>query len=398
MQLEGLINDVLPLFRNVVGQSTNSVIASMPACFVHEGHGTSVSEYGYPAAFTSDEVDYCNLMYWIILPSLGARVYCVASSATHVARDQLRYREGDRDLTRELGLENDRGLTVARLNGRCVFSKVQPAACATDVTECFEPTASLHANCTNQGFHETSVVTYMWAIRIRKISAIGNNLAKVLLGMHYSTLLTHDVVRDHYNTTYYSGMSYLLFRGVRFTGCGVSLMQQKSALYTLGTEVLCNPTSNNTHQVYTMNQYCELVVIPDTLVAPGVYIPGGTKSAAQVPDRGEDVAAEDAEREDSGLKGIEGRIKAMGRLMLKQADKMQALKDALKAVKVQNNMLTKIRRSPEDPDMLFTIRGAKDFTERTGVSNKLCAGAANITDKKLEDLRRFISSRRGPRT
>ncbi|KAJ7984148.1 hypothetical protein DPEC_G00364320 [Dallia pectoralis] len=65
----------------------------------------------------------------------------------------------------------------------------------------------------------------------------------------------------------------MLFRGVRFTGCGVSLMQQKSALYTLGTEIVCRPTAHNTHQVHTVNQYCESVVIPETIESPGVYIP-----------------------------------------------------------------------------------------------------------------------------
>ncbi|KAK2832689.1 hypothetical protein Q5P01_016578 [Channa striata] len=110
-------------------------------------------------------------------------------------------------------------------------------------------------------------------LQLGRIAKIGNNLAKVLLGMHYSTLVTHELIRDHYDTAHYSGMSYLLFRGVHFTGCGVSLMQQKSPLYTLGTEVLCNPTSHNTHQVHTVNQYCDSVVIPETLESPGLYIP-----------------------------------------------------------------------------------------------------------------------------
>lgn len=278
VQLEGLINGVLALFRSVVGDRINSVVASMPACFEHERYaGANVSEHGYPTNFTLDEVDYCNLMYWIILPSLGARVYrrgAAARQAEHAVRSQLRYRNGERDLSENLGLSDaNRTLTVARLTGDCAFSKVRPSVCEVDVSEHFEPTASRHKSCTDAGFHETSVVTYVWAIRLARIARIGNNLAKVLLGMHYSTLLTHEVIRDHYDTAYYSGMSYLLFRGVRFTGCGVSLMQQKSALYTLGTEVLCNPTSHNTHQVHTVNQYCESVVIPETLESPGLYIP-----------------------------------------------------------------------------------------------------------------------------
>ncbi|KAK2832709.1 hypothetical protein Q5P01_016598 [Channa striata] len=262
-----------------------------PPCFEHERYaGANVSEHGYPTNFTLDEVDYCNLMYWIILPSLGARVYrrgAAARQAEHAVRSQLRYRNGERDLSENLGLSDaNRTLTVARLTGDCAFSKVRPSVCEVDVSEHFEPTASRHKSCTDAGFHETSVVTYVWAIRLARIARIGNNLAKVLLGMHYSTLLTHEVIRDHYDTAYYSGMSYLLFRGVRFTGCGVSLMQQKSALYTLGTEVLCNPTSHNTHQVHTVNQYCESVVIPETLESPGLYIPNLYMKDVHVDGRG----------------------------------------------------------------------------------------------------------------
>lgn len=62
-------------------------------------------------------------------------------------------------------------------------------------------------------------------------------------------------------------------RCVRFTGCSVSIMQQKSALYTLGTEIICKATAQNTHQVHTVNQYCESVVIPETLDSPSVYMP-----------------------------------------------------------------------------------------------------------------------------
>ncbi|KAM7370229.1 hypothetical protein PAMP_011500 [Pampus punctatissimus] len=78
----------------------------------------------------------------------------------------------------------------------------------------------------------------MWAIRLQKLAGISSNLAKV-----------------------------------QFTGCGVSLMQQKSALYTLGTEIVCKTTAHNTHQVHTVNQYCKTVMIPETLESPGMYMP-----------------------------------------------------------------------------------------------------------------------------
>ncbi|KAK2812517.1 hypothetical protein Q5P01_000017 [Channa striata] len=61
-------------------------------------------------------------------------------------------------------------------------------------------------------------------------------------------------------------------------------------------------------------------------------------------------------------------------LLAKQAEEIRALKDALKAVKVQNGVLKQRLSSPEDPDAMFTARGARDFTERTGLRNKLCAG------------------------
>ena len=271
LQLEGLMNGLIGLFKAIVGSRLNSVIASMPACYNFDGH--NVTDYGYPRAFSLDDVDYCNLMYWIILPALGARVYRIgACSGDESARVHIKYRRQDRNLTKELDLANSNLLTVMRLNGNCAFSK---AALRTgvDVSDMFEPTALTHERSSDTGFSATSVVTYMWAIRLQKLTGISNDLAKVLLGMHYSTLLTHNVIREHYDTKYYSGMSYLLFRGVRFTGCGVSLIRQKSALYTLGTEILCKPTSHNTHQVHTVNQYCESTVIPETIESPGVHIP-----------------------------------------------------------------------------------------------------------------------------
>lgn len=274
VQLEKLINGTLGLFRRVVGDRRNSVIASMPACFDRDS-----SQYGYPEHFTLEEIDYCNLMYWIILPALGARVYRRERSVQQPASShkELVYRQCERMLDQDLKTDDADRLCAGVLKGTCVFSKVKPQGFEADVSELFEPTAcgkrAAGAAAAAAGFHPSSVVTYMWAARLDRISEINNHLAKALLGMHYSTLLTHEVIRDHYDTAYYSGMSYLLFRGVRFTGCGVALMRQKSALYTLGTQVTCSPTAHNTHQVQTVNQCCESVVIPESLESPGLYIP-----------------------------------------------------------------------------------------------------------------------------
>ncbi|KAK2812698.1 hypothetical protein Q5P01_000999 [Channa striata] len=85
---------------------------------------------------------------------------------------------------------------------------------------------------------------------------------------------------------------------------------------------------------------------------------------------------EDAESVgDAGVpQGPEDEARAAMTLLAKQAEEIRALKDALKAVKVQNGVLKQRLSSPEDPDAMFTARGARDFTERTGLRNKLCAG------------------------
>ncbi|KAK7878281.1 hypothetical protein WMY93_031100 [Mugilogobius chulae] len=278
LKLECIYNSLLEVFKAVVGHRRNSVVACMPA-FFSPGRGDSVDpKSGYPLAFTLDDMDYCNLMYWVVLPAMGAKVYRARSGTPGSSGAgkifTVSYREDERDLNAELNLTQENALTVTRLSDGCVFSKLAPAADQwEDATQDFEPTASKHKGCQDVGFSDTSLVTYLWAIRLHKLSELSNNLAKVLLGVHYSTLITHQVINDHYDTRYYSGLSYLLFRGVRFTGCGVSLMQQKSALYTLGAEIVCVPTAHSTHQVHTVNQYCESVVIPETLDSPGVYMP-----------------------------------------------------------------------------------------------------------------------------
>ncbi|KAK7915598.1 hypothetical protein WMY93_011359 [Mugilogobius chulae] len=273
LQLEGAINSLLGLFKSILGKRENSVISFMPVCF--KVTGNQINSQGYPRDFTSDDMDYCNLMYWIILPALGARVFTIGgeSGAENVVETIcLPVRPDGINLSTELKLPLSAALTVSRMAVQCFFMKVAPQG-SVDHSHCFEPTALVHKRCTDAGFSNTSLVTYLWAIRLQKLASLSNNIVKVLLGIHYSTLLTHGVIMEHYDTKYYSGMSYLLFRGVRFTGCGVSLMQQKSALYTLGTKIICKPTAHNTHQVHTVNQYCESVVIPETLESPGVYIP-----------------------------------------------------------------------------------------------------------------------------
>lgn len=273
VQLEDLINGVLFLFHAIVGERTNSVLPYMVA-FNNLSNGDEEDNHGYPTSFTANEIDYCNIMYWVVLPAMGARVYRTTES-----RDRDRdvrhvpvVRDGDLvRLENELNLTNSEMPTVPQITGVCFFSKTTPGAGYEDATDVFVPTAGFSES-SDASFHPTSIVTYMWAVRIHKLTGVTNYLAKFLLGVHYSTLLTRRVIQDHYDTKYYSGLSYLMFRGLRFTGCGISLMPQKSMLYTLGTGVICKPTSHNTHQLLSVNQYCESTIIPDTMDSPGLYI------------------------------------------------------------------------------------------------------------------------------
>lgn len=67
-------------------------------------------------------------------------------------------------------------------------------------------------------------------------------------------------------------------------------------------------------------------------------------------------------------------IKLLRKAMLDQAVEVRVLKDVLEAVKVQNSVLAQRLKCPDDPDTFFMVEGAKDFTRRTRVQTKLCAG------------------------
>lgn len=73
---------------------------------------------------------------------------------------------------------------------------------------------------------------------------------------------------------------------------------------------------------------------------------------------------------------------ALRKMVADQTAEMRLLKDALEAVKVQNNLFTRLLRGP-DEDALFTLRGAREFSRRTGTGTKLCAG--DTTDEKPLD-------------
>lgn len=58
----------------------------------------------------------------------------------------------------------------------------------------------------------------------------------------------------------------------------------------------------------------------------------------------------------------------------KQVSEIQMLKDMLEYTQVENYVMRQKLKHPNDPDTLFTMRGAKDFSTRTGVDTQLCAG------------------------
>lgn len=266
LQLEDMINGVLILFNAVVGKRSNSVLSHMGFFCIPDDNNVQQ----YPADYTVNDIDYCNIMYWVVLPAMGANVYRADSSAAAVQHTAATQGAGV-DRLAEFNLAADEQPTVPRLNGNAFFTKTALTDGWEDVTGTFPPTAGF-SDTDHPGFHRTSLVTYMWAARIQRLTGVTNYLAKFLMGVHYSTLLTRRVICEHYDTKYYSGLSYLLFRGLRFTGCGVSIMPQKSTLYTLGTGIICKPTSHNNHQLLTVNQYCESVIIPDTMDSPGLYM------------------------------------------------------------------------------------------------------------------------------
>lgn len=88
----------------------------------------------------------------------------------------------------------------------------------------------------------------------------------------------------------------------------------------------------------------------------------------------------DVSHESSEGQSITETVRFLRKAVLDQAAEVQVLKDVLEAIKVQNSVLTQRLTCPTDPDTLFTMQGAKDFTRRTGVKTKLCAGITPTDD------------------
>lgn len=80
----------------------------------------------------------------------------------------------------------------------------------------------------------------------------------------------------------------------------------------------------------------------------------------------------------SGEQTVEPDNNSLSKMLSDQLAEIRVLKDMLEAVKVQNNLFTRLLKGP-DKDALFTLRGAKDFSRRTGTETKLCAGDTTDT-------------------
>ena len=145
-----------------------------------------------------------------------------------------------------------------------------------------------------------------------------------------------------------------------------------------------------------ITEECSLVTVP---MRPGCYCtPGTGKDIAQlmtrmgfstlkdsVLDAGLDVdeisagvvdtqteTNSDGSKESADV--LTETVKSLATAVLDQAAVVRALKDVIEAMKVQTSVLTQRVKFPNDPDTLFTVQGAEDFTRRTGVKTKLCAG------------------------
>ena len=275
---EDFQHTLLEVFDSVVGdRRKNTVVASLPLFCdppeLNETEAGGLNKYHYPEYFTQDDIDYCNLMYWVILPVLGARVFGKSKSDDSFHQHQLLYRPDDANLSEELGTADDTRCTVGRLKGSdYVFAKVEPRN-YKNYSEAFEPTATKPKHVGDPGLSSSSVITYIWAFRVNMLKKLPQLVPKVLLAMHYTTLLTRRVILEHCDKDYYSGLSYLLFRGTRFQGVGITLIGQKSVLYTLGSKIICFPTDSNSHREITLTQSCESLVMPEGIESPGIHVP-----------------------------------------------------------------------------------------------------------------------------
>ena len=121
--------------------------------------------------------------------------------------------------------------------------------------------------------------------------------------------------------------------------------------------------------------------IKDSVLDAGVDVLAGDGiAAAQM------GTISDASDDSSESPKIMETVKSLRVAILDQAAELQVLKDVIEAFKVHNSVLTQRLTCPDEPDTLFTFKGAKDFTRRTGVTTKLCAGVTHIDEDTNGEL------------
>lgn len=109
--------------------------------------------------------------------------------------------------------------------------------------------------------------------------------------------------------------------------------------------------------------------LKDSVLDEGIYL----KESARVVDAQTETPS-DASNESSEGQSITETVKCLRKAVPDQAAEVRVLKDVLEAIKVHNSVLIQRLKCPDDPDTLFTMQGAKDFTRHTRVKTKLCAG------------------------
>lgn len=83
-------------------------------------------------------------------------------------------------------------------------------------------------------------------------------------------------------------------------------------------------------------------------------------------------------------------VQSLHKMLTDQMTEIRILKDMLEAVKVQNNLFTRLLKGP-DEDALFTLQGAREFSRRTGTETRLCAGDNTTDDERVNRDREHTS-------
>lgn len=119
----------------------------------------------------------------------------------------------------------------------------------------------------------SNIITPLWEVRqnnIHKIFKSHKQYIGFLINIHYTAVITHESLRNHFDKTYYSGWAYLCMRTQKFTGNGIAILPRKGAQFVIGNRfgvpLIQGETFAYTEQIY-------MCVAPGGLTAAGVYVP-----------------------------------------------------------------------------------------------------------------------------